>query len=142
MHPIVGTWQLDSFTFHLQGADRVGYPYGEDVSGVLVYDSVGCMTVMIVGRSRPLLNSDDPDFITEAEKAALAEKYMAYGGRYEIDGEIIRHHIEVSFVPNWVGTIKKRTFTLHNDCLTLETPPTERHGGTWVGRLTWHRITA
>ena len=37
---------------------------------------------------------------TDEEKVAAADTYLSYCGRYEIQGEKVVHHIEVSFFPN------------------------------------------
>ncbi len=42
------------------------------------------------------------------EKVHAAETYVSYCGRYEFQGAVVIHHVELSFFPNWVGDDQER----------------------------------
>ena len=41
---------------------------------------------------------------TDDERARAFATFIAYGGRYEVTGDTVTHHVETSLFPNWVGT--------------------------------------
>jgi Lipocalin-like domain len=65
--------------------------------------------------------------------------YLAYCGRYEVEGDVVVHHIEMSLFPNWVGGDQRRQSELSGDKLVLRTPPMELGGDLIVNELRWIR---
>jgi hypothetical protein len=53
----------------------------------------------------------------------------------------VRHSVQLSLFPNWVGTVQVRTWDLDDsgDRLTLTSPPIAVSGTTRMQRLTWRR---
>ena len=41
---------------------------------------------------------------TDTRARAAFATFIAYGGRYEVTGDTVAHHVETSLFPNWVGT--------------------------------------
>jgi hypothetical protein len=80
----------------------------------------------VVGRSdQPPLEMDLLAGTVEAADRDLAAAFRsAYGfaGTFVVEGDIVRHHILVSTVPNWVGTEQVRPYTIDGDMLTLRPP--------------------
>jgi hypothetical protein len=77
-------------------------------------------------------------------RAAAAAGYLTYAGSYSMDGDDVLHHIELSLMPNWVGTTERRLIEWvpsgHGFDLILSTPPTKTDGGRLaVNRLRWGR---
>jgi len=65
--------------------------------------------------------------------AAWARGYVAYAGRYEVDGDRMHFTGEVSLFPNLIGVRQTRTWKLEGDTLILRPPGQELH---------WHRAAA
>ncbi len=75
-----------------------------------------------------------------AAKASSYDQYMAYTGPYEINGDCIRHFVEVSSLEVWTGTIQERWFKLDGDRLELLTQALSVGNDAPVGRLAWRRV--
>jgi hypothetical protein len=137
-HPLIGTWRLVSY--ELESADgAISYPYGQDPSGYLIYAADGYMSVAFMTSGRVPYASGDRLRSTPEERAAAADSYVSYCGRYELRDDRVIHHIEVSLFPNWVGVAQTRYITLAGNRLTLRTPPLLMGGSTQTGHVTWER---
>jgi hypothetical protein len=110
--------------------------------GRLVYTADGTVMVISTRTARkPLpasVSGNDLSGATMEEKATTAEGVVAYAGHYEVKGEQVLHHVEVSFFPNWVGTTNVRKFQWQGKLLILSTPPDAQ--GT-VRRIHWEKMT-
>jgi len=62
---------------------------------------------------------------------------VAYAGRYEVKGDKVCHHIDVSFFPNWVGGANVRNYKFEGKILILTTQP-DADGA--VERIYWERV--
>ena len=97
------------------------------MSGTLAYaDRADLATGDVVGGS-------------EEERAAAFSTYLSYCGTYEVEGDVVVHHIEMSLFPNWVGGEQRRQFEPSDDKLVLRTPPLETGGDVIVNELRWIR---
>ena len=72
---------------------------------------------------------------------AAVEGYVSYCGRYEVNGDKVIHHIEVSLFPNWVGVRQERMYELDGDRLTLSTPLMLVGGRRLSTHLIWERAS-
>jgi Lipocalin-like domain len=103
----------------------VEFPFGERATGMLLYAADGAMAA-VVGRSdQPALEMDLLAGTVKASESELAVAFRsAYGfaGTFVVDGDVVRHRILVSTVPNWVGTDQVRPYTMEGDLLTLRPP--------------------
>lgn len=135
---ILGAWKLSSFIY-MAADGKTFYPYGQDAAGILMYDKSGYMTAFITRRDRPMLANEDYAQLTDLEKISLSKGVMAYSGRYEILADRIIHHLEQSFIPNWVGTRFERFCRLEGGQLLLSTPPALLRGKEYIGYLSWHK---
>src|SRR5512146_3060132 len=98
----VGTWKLVSFIF--QNTDGTSSnAFGVEPSGYIFYAADGYMAVAFMSAGRPHYQTQDPMAGTTQEKAAAVDTFFSYCGRYEIQGQEVVHHIEVSLLPNWTG---------------------------------------
>jgi hypothetical protein len=136
---LVGAWRLCSFEYKAEGG-RCFAPLGNEPQGLLIYDRSGYMSGMMAKRDRPLLSTNDLSRIPENEKAAISDGFIAYSGRYEVDGDKVIHNVEVSFVPNWAGTPLDRFCQFEGKKLVLKTPPTNFNGREYEGYVTWERL--
>jgi hypothetical protein len=102
-----------------------------------VYTKEGMVIVVSTPAGRAKVDAKDPSQATLEEKARMADGVVAYAGRYEIKGDEVIHHIEVSFFPNLVGRANVRKPTLQGKLLILTTEPDEKGG---VERIYWERV--
>ena len=102
MSKIIGTWRLQSFELQLSNEEII-FPFGKEAKGLLIYEPNGFMSGMISGEGRPNVSKPATIGIPENERAAIANKFIAYAGRYIIERNNIIHKIEVSFIPNLMG---------------------------------------
>jgi hypothetical protein len=118
----------------------VSHPLGEDASGYLAYNDDGYMFVAIMRPVRTHFVAGDLLSATAEEKAAAAESYVSYCGRYELQGETVIHHVELSLFPNWVGVDQERLVNISGDRLTLSTRPLLLDGRQQTAHLVWELV--
>jgi hypothetical protein len=117
---IQGTWRLVSTEEILKdGTSRAMPTFGPHGKGFLMYQADGYMCADLVDSDRPRWT--DPQHLTPAEKAAVADGSFAYCGRYEIDvaQKQIVHLPEVATNPGYVGTRQVRPYTFESGRLVL-----------------------
>lgn len=141
--PLVGGWRLRAW---VSVADDGGEarPMGDAPDGLLVYAADGTMVGIMGPGDRPRFGTDDVMGGTADEQAAAFASFIAYGGRYTVDGDTVTHTVETSLFPDWVGTQQRRRFVLSQDgqTLTLTSPPIVLGGTRRIQRLTWSRVDA
>jgi hypothetical protein len=138
-NPLVGTWRLISWENRsLDG--EVSHPLGQDASGYIAYNEDGYVFVAIMRSGRTPFAAGDLLSGTTAEKAAAAETYVSYCGRYEFHGDTVIHHVELSLFPNWVGVAQERLVTIDGNRLTLSTRPLLLEGRQQTAHLRWERL--
>lgn len=115
---------------------------GDAPDGLLAYTGVGTMIGIMGPGDRPRFATDDVTGGSPDEQAQAFATFIAYGGRYEVEGDTVTHHVETSLFPNWIGTQQRRRFALSPDgqVLTLTSPPLVLGGATRIQRLTWERV--
>ncbi len=137
-NPLLGTWRLISY--EIESPDgTVSRPYGARPRGYLVYTADGYLALAIMAEARAAYAVPDRLLASTAEKAAAAETYQSYAGRYTVEAERVIHHIEVSLIPNWAGGDQVRYYRLEGTRLTLRTPPMAVGGAGRTGRVVWER---
>jgi hypothetical protein len=139
--PLVGAWRLQRWvSIDEEGTETE--PLGDRPDGLLTYTADGSMLAMMGRADRPPFVSGDPVGGSEAERAHAFATFLAFGGRYELSGATVTHHIETSLFPNWVGSAQRRAWELDQTGrrLTLTSPPLELAGAIRVQRLTWERV--
>lgn len=73
-----------------------------------------------VSGAAPKLNLENA---TEAERAEAARDVVAYAGHYELDGDIVKHHLYAALHPNLAGTTQVRRAAVTGDDLYLSALP-------------------
>jgi hypothetical protein len=138
---LVGGWRLRSWVA-LGDDGSETFPMGDAPTGLLAYTEGGTMVALMAPADRPPFGSDDLTGGTPDEQARAFSTFVAYAGRYRIEGDAIIHTVETSLFPNWVGTVQRRRWTLSDDggTLTLESPPIALREVTRRQRLTWTRV--
>ena len=136
----LGTWALQSYTSQVVETGEKRYPLGEHPSGFLTYGTDCRMTAVLVRGQRA---TPSGAVATEAEKAQLYDGLMAYSGAYTVDGDRIRHMVDVSWNQVWTGTTQVRQFVLEGDRLTIKSAPAANPIDprvTTVGALVWTKV--
>ena len=126
--------------------DRTRRPWGGKATGLLTYTEDGRMWAALMATDRPDIPTRTVSAAPPAMRAAAAAGFVTYAGSYSIDGDDVIHHVEVSLLPNWVGTSERRHIdwiqTDNGLDLELTTPPTDTDGGrVFVQWLQWTRIS-
>jgi len=115
---LVGTWKLRSFTLEYADTREKVEPFGAHPHGYLGYGPDGRMYAIIVHeyRGRP------PEIPSDAEKILLFSGMGAYAGTYSVDGDIVRHHVDISWIETWTGTTQLRRFRIEGNLLHIQSP--------------------
>ena len=145
MQSLIGTWRLVEWTFTVDDS-RPTRPWGGNPSGLLMYTEDGRMSATLMSIGRPAAPTRTLSAAPIGIRAAAAAGYLSYAGSYSMDGDDVLHHIELSLMPNWVGTTERRIVdwvpSNSGFALVLSTPPTRTDGGRMaVNRLRWERLT-
>src|ERR1700734_3671793 len=136
---IVGAWSLVSFEVDEESGKHKPR-FGPDPVGYLIYSANARMAAVLAGTHRPALKSPDGAAASEKDRNEALRIFLAYAGRYEIRGDRVFHHVEVSVFTNHRGTTLERQFDLKGDTLTIRTLPPEIWNGSNV--LVWKRAAA
>jgi hypothetical protein len=138
----VGTWRLVStIQSFADGTSRPDPQVGPTPLGYMIYTDTHRMCAMFTNPARPQWAS--PATPTDMELRSLVDFMGAYCGTYEVNVEqgFVVHHVEIERVPNFIGTTRKRFFTLNGDRLILTLDPATLTGGLVATTITWQRIT-
>src|SRR5687767_4011124 len=138
-NPFIGTWALVSFEVRSTNG-TVRYPFGQEVRGYIAYSQDGYMSVAFMSANRPNFKSNVFRGGAVEEKAVAFDTYDSYCGTYEIRGEKVVHHVEVSVYPNWTGTDQERFYTFDGEQLILSSPPLVFEDGAQTAYLIWKRV--
>lgn len=136
---LVGAWELAAWDLSVDG-EPGSHGFGDAVTGLLLYLADGHMSAILSDPDRAPL-SVEPFAVAPAEERAQASRgYVSYGGRWTVDGDEVRHHVELCLLPNWVGVDLVRRISWDGDRLVLATAPERDATGRVVtNRLTWRR---
>ena len=135
----VGAWRLLSLEARTSSGE-VRYPFGQDAVGYLLYSREGYMSVSVMQARRTHFDSSDALAAPAEEKLAAFDTYSSYSGRYEVRGQKVIHHIEISSFPNWTGKEQERSFAFSGDRLTLTAPPMQIGGVDQTLVAIWQRL--
>ncbi len=135
-----GAWRLVSLETRTEEGD-VSYPWGRDPVGLYIFGGDGFSSVAVMAARRPNFASGDIRKGTTDELVS-ASAYVSYAGRYEIKGNKLVVHVEVSFFPNWVGHAQERFFEFSGNRLTLSSPPVLVEGKRQRAYAIWEPIHA
>ena len=135
---LVGTWMLVSVTIDRGGTKSE--PFGPNPKGLLVFDKVGRMSLVITRADLPKIAANSPFGGTAKENKAIAQGSIAYFGTYTVREEdrVFVVHVEAGTFPNWVGTDQKRIFVIAGD--QLKYTSTERADGDGTALAVWKRV--
>jgi hypothetical protein len=138
-HPIVGTWRLSSFTEENLETGAVSYP-GEKARAIVIYTVDGHVaTIFAAADRKPAVAAQ----ATEQEAIDLYRSMIAFAGRYELVGNRLIYHPEISWNAAWNGTTQERVFHVDGDRLEVRSVPvvSTLTGARAVFSLVWERAT-
>ena len=80
---------------------------------------------------------------TDKEAADLFRSCLAYAGRYTIDGNVVTHHVDISWNESWTGTQQIRIAAFKGNRVELSTKPTPDpvSGRISVRTITWEKMS-
>ena len=140
MHSILGTWELIDWQ-RIYSGGKVVHPFGENPVGMIAYMPDGNMMVQMFARTRPLIDSQDPEGGPIDARAQAYSTCLAYFGTYkELDNQV-EHDIVASLYPNWSGKSTTRGMLIDGDKLILRTEPSTADGITVVNEMSWKRAS-
>jgi hypothetical protein len=99
---IIGTWSLDTFTITPPSGDEK--PWGENVSGSLIYTNDGYMSVSINAK---------------IDHSAPLKSLLFYAGTYELKDNTIIHNVTQATDPNRIGKTLERTVAFTDSGMML-----------------------
>jgi hypothetical protein len=139
---ILGTWKLVSVSSTTEGGERNGAPFGESPTGLLTYTQDGRMAAMISYGGRKRLSTSDSRSAPVEEQAEAFRTFLAYAGRYTLNGDNVIHHVEISSIQDWAGTDLVRSIKFEGERMVLTAPPISAGGQMLTFQLTWQRLQA
>jgi len=136
-----GAWTLVSYVRQESGGSS-SKPWGEKPVGYLMYLPDGHMSAMLTAEGRTPAGANDAE--GQARRARLFANMTAYAGTYTVEGDRVVHHVEVSWIPDWVGTDQPRWATIEGDRLFIRTGSMRSvmDGKEYVYVLEWKRAPA
>jgi hypothetical protein len=102
--------------------------------GYLMYLPDGHMSAVLTSEGRKSVPPSD-----EKQVAQLFFNMTAYAGTYTVDDDRVVHHVEVAWLPSWVGSDQPRQANLEGDTLTIRTQPMRIDGKDYIYILVWKR---
>lgn len=124
-----GTWSLVSYEVKIHGPLTITrYPFGKSATGLILYTSDGYMSAQLMGPGAQAFAANNYHDGSESEMTNAARHYLAYSGSYSVNigldlRPLLKHVVEVSLYPNWLGTTQSRICEISDTELTL-TPDT------------------
>ncbi len=113
---LVGPWHLDRFVITFADGRPPLFPFGEDARGQLLYTADGHMSATLCRAKRAPLGSRLEAAYAAAPdaKAGAFDGYLAYAGRWRIEGDSVVHAVEFALTPDLVGRENRRTARLED----------------------------
>lgn len=90
---------------------------------------------------RPQLQASPTSSERLREKSAAFDTYLAYSGRWRLDGNRVIHAVEMSLYPAWTGTELVRVVSFVGEELVLSAMPEPGSSARAVQHLRWRRNT-
>jgi hypothetical protein len=137
---LYGTWRLVSDVRQDVETGAKTDNFGKRPQGFLSYGRDGRMSVIEVAEQRP--RPTDLAKLADTDRAALFRTMLAYAGTFSFDGEVVTHHVDISWNNNWTGTDQLRNVRLEGNMLYITTnvQPSTIDGKPTIGILTWEKV--
>jgi hypothetical protein len=138
-HPIVGTWNLQSFSELDVHTKAVAYPMGEKPKATVIYTEGGHVATIFTAAAR--IAPTGPR-ATDSEAIQLFRTMVAFAGRYEINDRELIYYPEITWNEAWNGTRQIRYFELAGDLLKISSAPAVSTLGNaeTIMTMAWNRV--
>lgn len=139
----IGTWELLKWELKTSNGDHFSFPYGEDALGRIIYSPEGRMSATLMRSDRSNFERSNITKASESEIVQAFKGYVSYTGTFLVRENTVVHQVDMSIIPNWVGTelIRHFTFLENSTQLLLSTPYFTINDGTELAQvLLWHRV--
>lgn len=137
---LYGTWDLISFVRLVDGG-VIGDVLGPDAVGRISYQLDGRVTVLLMQRDRPWPADGDFLKVDDAIRGTAALGFVGYGGWFELDGDVVTHHVDISVFPEHPGTDLVRVARWEGEVLVLRTEERRtRSGRMMYDELRWRPL--
>ncbi|OQE36844.1 hypothetical protein PENCOP_c011G07300 [Penicillium coprophilum] len=142
---LLGTWALVEYKAIDTETGHVSHPMGQEAQGFLMYSADGFVSAHLMQPGAPAFSGKDVERATQEELSGAMKHYMAYCGHYyleEVDGGfMLKHNMEVSLFPHWLGNEQGRFVTLNGDNMELNTANSYLVDGQCVrGSVKWQKV--
>jgi hypothetical protein len=140
---VLGTWELVSVRRQILDTGGIVEPFGPAPAGRISYGRDGSVVVVLVASGRPRPASLAA--ISDAMRAEMHRSMCAYTGRWTLEGDRVRHSIDVSWNEVWSGTAETRHVGMDEaGHLILRTDPNRgiADGTFGISTFTWRRAEA
>jgi hypothetical protein len=136
---LLGTWTLVSAVREEIPSGAKTDMFGQDPHGFINYSPEGRMIALITRRDRKAAANGRP---TPTEAEALFRSMLSYAGTFTVEGDVVTHHVDISWNQSFTGGTQKRHFKLDRDRLILSTPQSHDpiDGKLSVRHMTWQRV--
>ena len=122
---LYGAWTLISWRIEYDNGRPANEPFGADPLGVILYDRSGCMSATMCTRRRSPFSAASAAAADVESKARALDEYLAYTGRWRLEGRVIVHEVTCSLNPVLIGTEQRREALLDGDLLDLSATESE-----------------
>ncbi|HMK81309.1 MAG TPA: lipocalin-like domain-containing protein [Xanthobacteraceae bacterium] len=136
---LIGTWTLVAAVREEVPSGQSTHFLGAQPRGYLTYSPEGRMLALITHADR---KAPAAARASAAEAEALFRSMVSYGGTFTVAGDVVTHHVDISWNQSFTGGDQRRQFVLDGDRLILSTPqsPDPVDGKPSVRRMTWQRV--
>ena len=122
---LVGMWKYVSNVQTETASGKVIKPYGDKLSGYIIYTKGGRLLFALFGegRQKPAIPFSD------ADRAKLFTTLTAGSGTYKLEGKTLTTTYDTSWHELWTGTTQKRTIEIVGNKLTVTSEPVKNAAG-------------
>ncbi len=136
---LLGSWLLEQWRIDYPGGRPATFPFGPDATGLLAYMDDGWMSATMCWRARSPLSAASALQADDASKARSYQEYLAYCGRWRLEGSTIVHDVTMSLNPTLIGSVQRRDAQFDGGSLVLSANESAGAAATRVHRIRWRR---
>src|SRR5262249_32363703 len=136
---MIGTWRLVATVIEDVSTGEKTNPWGGDAAGYINYGPDGRMMGINArsGREKPR-----GGVASETGAGRPFKSMLAYAGTYTVDGDVVTHHVDISWNEAWTGTrqVRKARFDGNRVHLSADPAPDMTTGRMSVRTITWEKL--
>ncbi len=110
---IIGGWHLVAWTI-VYPDGKTTWPFGQRAKGQIVYTRDGQMSATIMAADRSTFTSSNVRTASQQEQAEAYVSYFHYAGSWTVQGDQVRHQVELALNPNLIGSVQTRSASSNN----------------------------